>query len=450
MSKSASSRLRRLLAYTGLCGGALILAALLLLLAFRGAILNGYGKQKAEQAFAKAHPGCVLRIGELDYVMRAHCLVAQSVTLSTTNATFNAGRVALTGVRWARLLCGTASLAEVLAQASLDVTNLSAEFPQSHYGLSCARLRGSVAPSELIAEETELKPLIEDEAFFAAHEFRTTRFHVTAPECRVSGLDYGELLQGKSCRVRSVHFARPSFDALVNRDKLVGPFVTSPLMVHEALAALPLPLQVDTLTLTNGHLTYGERIVAGAAPGVLTFGAVSMTVEGIANRGAAPAAIQLRAQGDFMNAGVLKVLMEIPVNPADLSLRYSGSLSAMDLPRLNAFLDIAAHTRIKSGHAQEVAFDIVVIAGHARGQVRAIYQDLVIAILDDQTGTEKGVGNRLASFLANAFKVRNASAPDAAGALKAGKVDYTRQPEDEFVQFAWFALRSGVLDVIGF
>ena len=442
--------LRRLLACAGLGLAALLLVAALLLFAFRGAILNGYGKQKAEQAFAQAHPGCVLRIGELDYALRAHCLVAQSVTLSTTNAALQAGRVALTGVRWTRLLWGTTALAEVLAQASLDVTNLSAEFPQAHYGLRCARLRASVPGSELMAEGTELKPLIEDDAFFAAHEFRAPRFHVIAPECRVSGLALGELLQGKSCRARSVHFARPSFDALVNRDKPRGPFVESPLMVHEALAAIPLPVQVDTLTLTNGHLTYCERVVAGAVPGVLTFGGVSMTVEGLANRGVAPAAIHLRAQGDFMNAGVLKVLMEIPVNSPDLSFHYSGSLSAMDLPRLNAFLDIAEHTRIKSGHAQEAVFDIVVTAGQARGQVRAIYQDLVIAILDDQTGTEKGLGNRVASFLANAFKVRNANAPDASGAMKAGKVDFTRQPEHEFVQFAWFALRSGVLDVISF
>jgi hypothetical protein len=32
--------------------------------------------------------------------------------------------------------------------------------------------------------------------------------------------------------------------------------------------------------------------------------------------------------------------------------------------------------------------------------------------------------------------------------MKEGEVNYTRRPEDEFLQFAWFALRSGVLDVI--
>jgi hypothetical protein len=189
-------------------------------------------------------------------------------------------------------------------------------------------------------------------------------------------------------------------------------------------------------------------VAAGANPGVLTFGAVSMSVEGIATRGEANAAIQLQGQGDLMNAGTMKVLMTIPITPPDFSLHYSGSLSAMDLTRLDAFLDIAEHIRIKSGSAQEAAFEIDVTAGQARGRVRAIYRNLEMAVLDKKTGTEKGFDNRVASFLENVLKIRNSNAPDAAGLMKEGEVNYTRKPDDEFQQFAWFALRSGVLDVI--
>ncbi|MGD0351079.1 MAG: hypothetical protein ABSB84_12320 [Verrucomicrobiota bacterium] len=440
--------LRRLSVYVGASLGAVVLAVAVLIFVFGGAILNRYGKGKVERAFAEAHPGSVLRIGELDYAVGANRLVAQSVTLSVTNTTLKVGRTSLTGVRWARLLWGTAALADVLADASLDATNLDVEFPQAHYGIRCARLRASVPGSELIAEGTELRTLVGDEEFFAAHDFRTTRFHVVVPECRVLGLAYGELLQGKSYRARSVHFSGPSFDALVNRDKPVEPFVKSPLMVHEALAAIRQPLQVDSLSITNGHLTYCERVAAGANPGVLTFGAVSMSVEGIATRGEANAAIQLQGQGDLMNAGTMKVLMTIPITPPDFSLHYSGSLSAMDLTRLDAFLDIAEHIRIKSGSAQEAAFEIDVTAGQARGRVRAIYRNLEMAVLDKKTGTEKGFDNRVASFLENVLKIRNSNAPDAAGLMKEGEVNYTRKPDDEFQQFAWFALRSGVLDVI--
>ncbi len=149
-----------------------------------------------------------------------------------------------------------------------------------------------------------------------------------------------------------------------------------------------------------------------------------------------------------MNAGTIKVLMSIPINSPDFALRYSGSLSAMGLPRLNAFLGIAGHTRIKSGRAQEVAFEIDVTAGQARGRVRAIYRDLEIAVLDKQTGTERGFGNRLASFWANAMRIRNSNVPNKSGSMKQGKVEYTRRPEDTFMKIVWSSLRSGVMDVI--
>jgi hypothetical protein len=444
MNNSRRLSLRRLLAYVG----ALVLTVAVIILVFGGAILNRYGKAKAERAFAEAHPGYALRIGELDYAVGANRLVAQSVTLTATNTTLKAGRISLTGVRWARLLWGAAALADVLAKASLDATNLDVEFPQTHYGMRCARLRASVPGSELIAEGTELGPLAGDEAFFAAHAFRTPRFRVVLPECKVLGLAYGELIQGTSYRARTIHFSRPSFDALINRDKPPEPFVKSPLMVHEALASIPQPLQIGSLSITNGDVRYCERLAVGADPAVLTIGAVSLSVEGIANRGAATAAVQLRGQGDLMNAGTMKVLMSIPITSPDFSFHYSGSLSAMDLTRLDAFLEIAEQTRIKSGSAQEGGFEIDVTGGQARGRVRAIYRDLEIALLDKQTGNEKGVANRAASFFANVLKIRNANTPEGSGSSKEGQVNYTRRPDDEFLQFAWFALRTGVLDII--
>jgi hypothetical protein len=322
------------------------------------------------------------------------------------------------------------------------------DFTRSNYQLRCARVSASVLSSKLIAEATELRTLVGDEEFFATHQFRTTRFRLTVPECSVSGVGFNELLEGKSYRAKLVCLSGPSFEALVNRDKPGEPFVSRPLMVHEELAAILQPLEVDCLTITNGTLRYCERLTAGADPGVLTFGSVSLSVNGIANRGDATAAVQIRAQGDLMNAGTMKVLMSIPITGSNFSLHYSGSLTAMDLTRLDAFLTVAEHLRIKSGTADEAAFEIEVTAGQARGHVRANYRDLEIALLDKQTGSEKGAVNRVSSLFVNLLKVRNTNKPAGAGLRKEGEVNYSRRPEDEFMQFAWFALRTGVMDVI--
>jgi hypothetical protein len=205
---------------------------------------------------------------------------------------------------------------------------------------------------------------------------------------------------------------------------------------------------VDLLSINDGFLNYGERVVAGAAPGVLTFTALNLRAEDISNRGGGSSAIRLKAQGKLMDAGTLKVMMTIPLKGPDVSLRYSGTLSSMDLTRLDAFLDRAEHIRIKSGRVSEVAFEVQVIAGQAHGRVHASYRDLKMAVLDQATGTEKGLGHRLASFLMNAFRLRHGNGPDTAAAVKEGKVDYQKKRDDTFMQVVWFSLRSGVLDLI--
>jgi len=431
----------------GLCLAGGVLAALAIVILCRGAIINGFVRHRMERAFAKAFPGSELTIASLDYRFGSNTLAARGVTLKTREHGFKAEGATLSGGRWVRLLMGKPSAAEAFAGASAKVEKLEVEFLRDHYALRCARVAASAPGSEILAEGAEFLSLIGDEARFAANPHRMTRYRVTVPECRISGVEAGALLQGGACRARLVEISRPVLDALADRDKAVGPLVSVPLMVNEALAAIGRPLHVESLRITDGRVAYGERVVAGEPPGRLTFTAVALSAEGIANDGGPSAAIHLKAQGRLMDAGLLQVAMTIPLATPGFSLHFSGTLGPMDLTRLDAFLDIAERTRIASGKVAKVAFEVSMNKGQARGRVRAVYQDLRIVVLDKRTGTEKGLRNRLATWFANGFKIRKSN-PDAKGASKDGKVDYRRKPEDTFFQVAWFSLRSGVLDVI--
>ena len=431
-----------------LCIGGIVIGLALFILIFGGAILNSYVKGRITRAVEGSYPGYSLQLGELDYSFKGNCLIAQSASLNTALMTFKVGRVSLMGVRWAQLLLGTGSMADILAQGSLDATNLDFQFPHEQYGIRCKRIRALVPSSELIFDWTDFRPLFQDEDFFALDAFRTTRYRVVIPSCRVLGLDYGDLLLGKAYRTRSILLTSPYMDALSNCDKPRPPFVRSPLMVHEVLAAIRLPFELNRISITNGYLRYSERLVANDDPGVLTFEDVNISAKEVTNRSKSKNSIQLHGEGIFMNEGLLKIQMTIPVVSPDLSFHYSGSLSAMDLARLNAFLDIMEHTRIKSGSAQEASFEIDVVNGQARGHVRGIYRNLEIALLNKDTLSERGLGNRVSSFVANVVNIRNSNVPNGSGAMKLGIVEYVRKPEDTFLQFAWFALKSGVMDVI--
>jgi hypothetical protein len=429
---------------------ALILAVALCLTVFGGAILNGYGKSRIERTFAESRPGHTLEIGQLQYAIRGNRLIAQAISIRSTRSTLTVERIALSGARWLQLVWGSRPMADVFAAASLDATQLVAEFHEAQYEIRCERFEASVATSELVAQNCQLWPLVDDGDFFAARPHRTTRYRLVLPECRISGLDYDSLLRGASYHARSIHLSGPSFDALVNRDKPSAPLRNQQLMVHEALAAIPNPMRVDNLVVTNARLAYCERLVEGADPAVLTFGEVSLSAIGIVNGNDPSASIELHARGNLMDAGPMEVRMSIPVAPPNFSLQYSGSLGRMELPRLDPFLSVSERLRIRSGLAREAAFEIQVTDGVARGYVHGIYDRLKIAVLDEETGKESGVVNRAASLFINVVKIRDSNSPHTRGPTKVGEVNYTRKPEDKFLQYLWVALRSGVLDVISY
>jgi hypothetical protein len=121
----------------------------------------------------------------------------------------------------------------------------------------------------------------------------------------------------------------------------------------------------------------------------------------------------------------------------------------MDLSPLNSMLEISDQMRIKTGVLQEATFDVDVVSGRARGTLRGIYNDLTLASIDKETGSENGFSDGFISFIANNFRIRKTNVPDKSGSMKIGMVKYIRQPDDPFIQFAWFALRIAVQNVVG-
>ncbi len=426
--------------------GIVLLAVLLLI--FFGAILNGPIKGKLERGYAKKHPGTELQLGEMVYTLGDNCLLVRSFTLMGPNLKVESGPISLSGVHWLGLLLGTGHMGEPWADARIEVQNLDIKFPKKSYGIRCTRLQAVLAESELVAYGIGLEPLSEDEAFFAMSPYRQTRFRLQIPEFRVSGLLFADLLEKQSFQAHEIQILWPKLNVLANLEKPDIPFVKSPLMLAEALASIERAIKIDSLLINDGQLVYCERVGARAPPGVLTFTGVEMSAQGICSRAQPAASVVISAQGKLMSKGLLKMVMTIPPKENDFSLQVSGSLEAMDLTVLNAFLENVEHIRLKSGRVQDLVYEVDVTAGRARGHVRARYHDLSVTILDKETGSKKGFDNRLATLFANLFKIRHHSSRDIPAQMKQGQVDYIKSPELTFMQFIWFALRSGVLDII--
>jgi hypothetical protein len=194
---------------------------------------------------------------------------------------------------------------------------------------------------------------------------------------------------------------------------------------------------------------YAERYSRGAVPAIVTFTNIHIRANAIANHGKREDNTIIRGQGNFMHGGVLKLDIIIPLSSPEFSLKYSGSLSPMEINKINFFLEPSESLRIDSGIVvQPITYAIQVTSGYATGVVKAQYKNLKISILSEKTGSSHGLFNRLKSFVMNKFEIRSENVPDNQGTLKVGKVDYEKKQQDTFIEFLWFSLRSGFLDVL--
>jgi hypothetical protein len=438
--------------YTSFAVGIILLLFVLIFFFFPQTYLDGYLKNRVIDAFAKAYPEYSLKIADVNYNIFKNRIECDSILLTKIDSTFSCriSAFSVDRIGWIKLLREKNISPNSIAEADLDAEGIVLNFKQSQNQIICGHLHLSVPDSVIVADSLDFHPLITDEQFFAESKFRNTRYRFVIPKISVNGLVYSGLLYGDTYRARSINIRDFLVDILVNMDKPWDTKGPSPLMPNEGLSSIKDTIRVDSLQIINSRLKYYERYAVGAKAASVTFDKMQALAEGIVNHTGRRDTIVIHAQGNFMNTSVMKLFMLIPLGSPQFSFSYSGSLRKMEASSLNKFLEIAEHHRIKSGTLESASFKINVNSGHATGYVRAEYNNLSVALLNKNTGSENGIFDRISSFFAKIFIIRGNNMPDKSGSLKIGVVKFTRKPDEPFTQFIWFALRSGVGNVVGF
>ncbi len=438
--------------HASFAAGIIILLVVLIFLFFPQTYLNGFLKNHIMDSFAKAYPEYSIKINDVNFDILKNHLEFNSILLSKADSSFSCKikMISLDRIDWIKLLLKKKFQPNIIDNAVLDAEGIVINFKQSQNQIKCVRFHLSIPDSLIIADSLRFHPIITDEQFFAASKFRNTRYRSVVPSIIVNGFSYFGLLNGNNYRARSINIRDAFIDILVNKDKPFNKRSPTPLMPSEGLASIKDTIRVASLHVMNSRLNYYERYAAGAKAALVTFDKMQLLAGGIVNHTGQRDTIIIHAKANFMGTNAMKLLMFIPLGSPQFSCSYSGSLSRMEVSSLNKFLEIAEHYRIKSGILHEAAFNVNVNSEHTTGYVSAEYNNLSVAVLNKNTGSEYGMLDKIPSFVAKTFVIRENNMPDKTGSIKMGVVKYTRKPDEPFIQVVWFALRSGVGNVVGF
>jgi hypothetical protein len=432
--------------------GSIILLCVLTFIFFPDPFINTFLKDRITEAVTKAYPEYSIQLGDIHYSFWKNRLGCDSVKLKTSDSTFSGSvaSISVGGIGWIKILWERDFALNDLTSSVIDAQKIVLNFQKSQDEFLIGMLNISIPDSQMTIDSIKYYSLLNDEKFFAKSKFRQTRFRFDIPQLKIMGLDYLALFNGNIYKAKNIIIHNMFADILVNMDKPFDENSTNPQVPNEALTSLKQIVKIDSLKIINGRLKYCERFVIGTAPGLITFNNVNVTVSPIANDTAHPDTAIIYCEGLFMNSGTMKLFMAIPLTSKNFSLHYSGSLGRMDVTTLNSFLEVSDHNRIKSGIIQSATYDINVTSGQASGSLRVIYKDLSVAVLNKDTGSEKGIFDRVTSWVGKTFILRGSNKLDDDVLEKIGIIKYSRTPDEPFFQFVWFALRSGIGDLVGF
>lgn len=443
---------RKVVKYISFVIGAFILILVLIFIFFPDPFINTFLKDRITKALKESYPAYSIKFSDMHYNFWKNRLGCDSLTLRANDSTItcSAASFSVSGIGWMKILLKKDYTSNILNSSVIDAQKIEINFHKSQYKLRFGMLHISVPDSGMTADSIKYNSLIGEEQFFAKSKIRQTRFRFDIPKIKIIGLDYLSLLQGNIYKARSIIIHDLFTDIFVNMDKPYDNNSPNPQMLNEALSSMKETVKVDSLKVINGRLNYRERFALNTKPGVVTFNKVNVSISGIANNTAHPDTTIIHGEGLFMNSGTMKLFMAIPPTSTDFSLRYSGSLSTMDVTVLNSFIEPCEHKRIKSGILQSAMFNVNVNSGRASGNLRVAYKDLSIADINKNTGSENGIFDRITSIFGKIFVIRGSNMPDENGEMKIGEIKYIRKPQDYFFQYAWFALRGAIADVVGF
>lgn len=451
LQKRSGGKLGTVLKITGIAvlAGFLLLGAAFVL--FPDPFIAKFARKPVIEAFARAFPGHSIQLGDIHYSIWTNVLECDTLTLLSADSSTSGGVASLRlgGVAWLGVLWRQEITLKDLGLAMFEARSLAVHFLPSRNEILCDRIWFSIPDSRMEFESVNVFSSLGQEEFFSRSRFRQTWFRTDFPNVRIERFDFPALFRGGGYKAGVITIRDAFAEILVNMDRRYEPGPIPPKMPNEILSTISQRVTVDTINIVNGRLAYAERITVRATPGMISLKKINASIANISNRKDQPDTAIVRAKGVFMNSAPMTLFMALPLGSPDFSFRYSGSLGAMNVSALNAFLVPVERLRITAGRIHAASYAITVVDGKARGSLKIRYDGLRLSMLDKKTGSAKGILNRLASLYARIFVINSKNRRDDDGVLALGHIRYRRDKEDYYLQYIWFALRTGVFDIVG-
>jgi hypothetical protein len=334
--------------------------------------------------------------------------------------------------------------------ASVDRARLTATGlvlrPDTLIELSAARLQADFTDSTLSLEGVEHEPVISEAEWARRVKVRRDRIRFAADSLHGRGVAYRAFLTGGDIGIRALELRGGRLDVLTDRRIPKGPprRYRTPQQVAQAARSV---LRLDTVLVGGSTITYRERKPETDRPGVISFEQVRGTILDL-DLPAGGEPLRVEASARLMGEGLLTARLSVPLDAPDFRYELSGRLGRMPAKAFNRFLSVNEAFAFDNGWVEEFEFRQTVRAGLARTTMTPRYRDLSVDPVGEGGGVIGSVTRGAKEFLAQTFVVRSSNPGAEDKPPRVARTTRPYYPKFTWLQFLWFGLREGLMEVI--
>ncbi|MBA2458406.1 MAG: hypothetical protein H0V43_05545 [Gemmatimonadales bacterium] len=330
-------------------------------------------------------------------------------------------------------------------RSRLEATGLLLR-PDSATEITVARLEANLTDSTLVLADAEHEPSMPDDEWVGRQRVRKDRVRFALDGLRARGVAYRAFAGSGNIGIRAVELRGARLDVLTDKRIPKGPPRRH--RTPQQVAVRPGPeLRLDTVLVTGGTVVYRERKPERERPGVVTFDTVRATVLDLdlPSRGRR---LRIDASARLMEEGLLTVQASVPLDAPDFRYQLSGKLGRMSAKAFNRFLGENEPFEFDNGWVEGIGFRQDVKGGRATTTLTPRYRDLSVEPTGEGGGLIGSVKRAAQEFVAQTFVVRSRNPDEDGKNLRTARTVRRYDPAITWVQFLWFGLRDGLMEVL--
>ncbi len=297
---------------------------------------------------------------------------------------------------------------------------------------------------DIVFKNLSTEPLLDKKSYMLTQDHQTDWIDVETAEVAVRDFKLKDFLNTKGINARKVELTNPKLN--IYRDKTLPEPTAYQSMLYTKLRKAPFLIDVDSLIVKDCEIHIEQQFVDVPELGVMSFRKLNGQVYNIKNNPTNPfenlPALVIKANGEILEGTPFSANVVFQSLDTASNFIMSGSVGGGSLLSLNTMLEKAGHLRVNSGEIKMMEFSMTGNNDYALGEMRFMYDDLNINILNKENENEG-----FKSFFANTFVIHNKN-PHFLFTRK-GDIYFERKKNKEIFNFWANAILSGAVSSIG-